>query len=74
MRTNTIPVIEGLTCPCCGKPTRRQWQQPSWNPANPPLSQTDCTNPRCAGYYMTLSIEKFFELYGTNSDNSPSEG
>jgi hypothetical protein len=62
-RTNTIQITEGLICPCCGQPTRRQWDQPSWKPTNPPLSQTDCTNPACAGFYMTLSIEAFFEKY-----------
>lgn len=74
MRTNSIPITEGLLCPCCGKDTRREWQQPSWNPNKPPLSQTDCINPACAGYYRTHSIERFMELFGTVSDNSPSKG
>lgn len=67
MRTNTIPITTGLICPCCHQPTRRQWDQPSWNPANPALTQTDCTNPKCAGFYATLSVEKFWERYAASS-------
>ncbi len=63
MRTNSIPITHGLTCPCCHQPTRRQWHQPSWNPDKPPLDQTDCTNPECAGYFMTVSVAAFFERY-----------
>lgn len=63
MRTNSIPITHGLTCPCCGKDTRREWQQPSWNPNKPPLSQTDCVNPDCKAFYMTLSIESFYEKF-----------
>lgn len=62
-RTSTIPIETGLTCPCCGQSTRRQWWQPSLLPDRPGHSQTDCLNPKCAGYYRTLSIEKFYELF-----------
>ena len=62
-RTNTIPITEGLKCPCCGQPTRRQWWQPGLLPHRPAHSQTDCLNPKCAGFYMTLSVESFFERY-----------
>ena len=65
-RQNNIPIYTGLYCPCCKQMTRRQWQQPSMMPNRPAHSQTDCLNPKCAGYYATLSIESFFERYGQN--------
>jgi len=64
MRTSTIPIETGLICPCCGQPTRRQWWQPSMMPDRPAHSQTDCTNPKCAGYYMTLGVDEFIKRYG----------
>ena len=63
MRQNTIPIEEGLLCPCCGKPTRRQWMQPGLMPHQKAHSQTDCLNPNCKGFYMTLSVEAFFEKF-----------
>ncbi len=63
MRTSTIPITTGLICPCCGQPTRRQWMQPSMLPDRPAHSQTDCLNPKCEGFYMTLSIEEFTSRY-----------
>lgn len=64
MRRNTIPITHGLTCPCCGQPTRRAWVQPSLLPDRPGHDQTDCLNPDCAGYYMTLSVAQFHQRYG----------
>lgn len=63
MRKNGIEIQTGLPCPCCGKLTRRQWEQPSGLPNRPAHSQTDCLNPQCAGYYMTLGVVQFFEQY-----------
>lgn len=55
---NRVPVIEGLICPACGQPTRRQWQQ-HYHPHQPVLTLTDCVNPDCAGYYQTLTPQNF---------------
>ncbi len=73
-RSTTIEITKDLLCPCCHQLTRRQWMQPSWNPNKPSMSQTDCLNPQCAGYYRTLSIESFWEQFADSTDNSYSQG
>lgn len=55
---------EELMCPCCGHLTRVEWEQPALLSNNPPVIQTHCERPACAGYFMTLSVESFFERYG----------
>jgi hypothetical protein len=69
-RQNTNVITSGLPCPCCGKPTRREWMQESMMPGRPAHSQTDCLNPECPGYYRTLSVEGFFEQFSTDKKGS----
>ena len=55
------PIIEtGLKCPGCGQHTRRQWWQETGLPHRPYISQTDCVNPNCEGYYLTLDVDAFY--------------
>lgn len=55
-------IVNGLLCPACGQHTRTQFEQPTIG--KPPIICTHCTNPDCAGYYMTKQIDVFFETYG----------
>lgn len=57
-----VPVSEGLICPCCGQPTRRQWVQ-RFLPDQPTVTCTDCVNPQCAGYYATLEVGTFLARF-----------
>jgi hypothetical protein len=62
MTSARVPVVEGLVCPCCGQPMRRQWQQ-RFLPQQPVITCTDCVNPACAGYYVTLEASAFMARF-----------
>lgn len=62
------PIVEGLLCPCCGQSTRRQWEQPALHPGGQAITQTDCLNPSCRGYYMTVTVVEFFRRYAAGTD------
>ncbi len=53
---------EELLCPSCGHLTRVEWEQERFN--KPPIIETHCENPACAGYKRTLDRDSFFEIYG----------
>ena len=67
--------IEELICPCCGQSTRVEFEQSSGIPDRPPITLTHCTHRGCRAYYMTHTVDIFFDhfgLIGSDSDNSPS--
>jgi len=61
--------IEGLCCPSCGEYTRREFDQPSGLPDRPGYTLTDCLNPRCAAYYITLNRAQFFDQFGSPDES-----
>ncbi len=59
-----------LPCPCCGQLTRRFWVQPALLPGREPHGQTDCINPDCVAYYVTLSPVQFEQRFGVTLEES----
>ncbi len=66
------PITTGLLCPCCGQPTRRQWEQPALLPHHTPLTQTDCTNEQCVAFYATLSPAQFESRFNVTLEENAS--
>ena len=54
-----------LLCPCCGRPTRVEWEQDTGRGCT--ATETHCENRDCAGYKMTTRIDVFYERYGQST-------
>jgi hypothetical protein len=59
---------EELECPCCHQPTRREFEQPDMFRPEIGHIKTDCLNPHCPAYYMTMSVETFMQQYGGTNE------
>lgn len=55
---------EGLECPCCHQPTRREFEQPDMFRPGVTHIKTDCLNPQCPAYYATLNVREFYDRFG----------
>lgn len=55
--------IEELECPCCHQLTRREFEQPDMFREGVTHVKTDCLNPHCDAYYMTLGLDAFMARF-----------
>lgn len=60
---------EQLVCPCCGHLTRIEFDQPSGLPDRPAMTLTHCTSRACAAYFMTHSLDVFYQKFNKGCQN-----